>query len=87
MSPFSGDGANLALRDGADLALAIVDALTHHTDLDGAIQRFEALMLPRAAEAAAGARQGLDGAFAPDALTHVLQMMEEHHHPTAGDVA
>lgn len=78
MSPFSGEGANLAMRDGADLALALIEEPDWHE----AVRRFEAVMLPRAAEAAAGAMEGVQGAFAEDALDHVLDHVREvelHH--------
>ena len=51
MSPFGGHGANLAMLDGADLALALADADT----VDDAIKAYEATMMPRGAEAAAEA--------------------------------
>jgi 2-polyprenyl-6-methoxyphenol hydroxylase-like FAD-dependent oxidoreductase len=59
MSPFSGLGANTAMLDGADLALAIAG----HPDLTTAIAAYEAVMLPRAAANAAGARAGLERAI------------------------
>jgi 2-polyprenyl-6-methoxyphenol hydroxylase-like FAD-dependent oxidoreductase len=58
MSPFGGLGANLAMLDASELALAVV----HHDTVDDAITAYERVMLPRAA--AAGSRiEGLDRNF------------------------
>ncbi|MCM2412059.1 NAD(P)/FAD-dependent oxidoreductase [Streptomyces sp. RKAG290] len=75
MSPFSGMGANLAMLDGADLAHAVAKQPT----LDEAVAAYEDVMLPRSAEAAGGAVEGLDGAFAPDSAQQVLAHMTGHH--------
>ncbi|MBD5656307.1 MAG: FAD-dependent monooxygenase [Candidatus Eremiobacteraeota bacterium] len=72
MSPFGGDGANLAMRDAADLALALTTA----SDWDAAVRDVEFSMFARAKEAAAGARQGIDETFSADGLTHTLAQME-----------
>ncbi|GAB2856169.1 FAD-dependent monooxygenase [Actinoallomurus bryophytorum] len=63
MSPYAGEGANLALLDGAELALALV---AHQDDIETALLEYETAMFPRAAAAAAGSAQGLDMCFAPD---------------------
>lgn len=64
MSPFGGFGVNLALLDGAELARALAE----ETTVDTAITRYEATMLPRANELAAGANDALDRFFSPTAL-------------------
>jgi 2-polyprenyl-6-methoxyphenol hydroxylase-like FAD-dependent oxidoreductase len=58
MSPFGGQGANLALVDAADLAAAVVAALADG-DLGRATARYEAVMHPRAARSARGAAHGI----------------------------
>ncbi|MEU1408064.1 NAD(P)/FAD-dependent oxidoreductase [Streptomyces sp. NPDC005728] len=75
MSPFSGMGANLAMLDGADLA----HALSVQPTLDDAITAYENVMLPRSVEAAEGAAEGLDSAFAPDSAQQTLAHMAAHH--------
>lgn len=72
MSPFGGNGANLAMLDAADLALA----LTKSEDWRTAIQAYEVTMLARAEEAAAAASDAVDSVFSEDALAHTLQAME-----------
>ena len=64
MSPYAGEGANLAMLDGLELALAIVQ---HGDDVEAALGRYEAAMFPRAQAAAEASAQGLDICFAADA--------------------
>ncbi|MCX4626299.1 NAD(P)/FAD-dependent oxidoreductase [Streptomyces sp. NBC_01443] len=75
MSPFSGMGANLAMLDGADLARALID----NTAVDDAVRAYEDLLLPRSREAAEGAAEGIDSAFAPDSAAQVLAHMSQNH--------
>ncbi len=72
MSPFSGEGVNLALADAADLA----DALTSGFGWP-AIARFEDEMSSRAEIAAEGAVQGLNSAFSSHGVTPVLEHYRE----------
>ena len=68
MSPFAGEGANLAMIDGADLAQAII---AHPNDIERAFAAYEATMFPRAKAAAAESAAGLELAFeanAPQAM-------------------
>ncbi len=73
MSPFSGEGANLAMRDAADLALALAEP-----DWQAAVRDYETTMLARAEEAAIGAQDSINGAFSKDGLSHMLQQMQGH---------
>jgi 2-polyprenyl-6-methoxyphenol hydroxylase-like FAD-dependent oxidoreductase len=74
MSPFSGEGANLAMLDAAELARALVAT----SDWNAAVQPFESKMFPRAAAAAAGAGEALEDAFSDDGLVHMLKLMQQH---------
>lgn len=60
MPPYAGEGANLALLDGAELANAVVE---HPGDIESALTRYEAAMFPRAEASARGSAQGLDMCF------------------------
>ena len=63
MSPFAGEGANAAMHDACELALALVE---HGADVEGALRRYETAMFPRAATAARMSARGLDLCFADD---------------------
>jgi 2-polyprenyl-6-methoxyphenol hydroxylase-like FAD-dependent oxidoreductase len=67
----SGEGANLALFDGAELAGAIV---AHPGNIEAALAVYEAAMFPRAATAAAEARGIFDICFGPDAPHSLVEM-------------
>lgn len=67
MSPFSGEGVNLAMLDAADLANAISASST----LEDAVRSYEQAMFLRALTIARGADEGLKNAIAPDGATHI----------------
>lgn len=64
MSPFAGEGANLAMQDAAELALAIVE---HPGDVEAALGAYERAMFPRARAAAEESARNLDMLFEPGA--------------------
>lgn len=72
-SPFSGEGANLAMLDGAELAIAI----SENSSLDAAVQAYETEMFTRAKAANIEAAQGLDTAFSDDAPQSILNFFNE----------
>jgi 2-polyprenyl-6-methoxyphenol hydroxylase-like FAD-dependent oxidoreductase len=59
MSPFAGEGANLALIDGADLARALIES----HDGNDAIVAYEKTMFPRGAKSATASAKGLNTIF------------------------
>jgi 2-polyprenyl-6-methoxyphenol hydroxylase-like FAD-dependent oxidoreductase len=75
MSPFSGEGANLAMRDAADLALGLADG----AEWRAAVARFERAMFHRASVAAASALSALRDVFSEGGLAHALEQMGSHH--------
>ena len=79
MSPFGGDGANLAMQDAAELA----QALSKGKDWRAAVRNYEAAMFLRAESSAAGAGQAIDEVFSEDGLAHTLQAMAAHRGQSA----
>lgn len=71
MSPFGGDGANLAMVDGADLAEALVE-----DDWRGGVVEFEKTMCARAEEPARSASEAIQDVFSQEGLAHSLQWVE-----------
>lgn len=68
MSPFAGEGANLAMFDGAELGQAIV---AHPDDMEAGLRLYESALFPRSAAAAAEAARNLRVMFddaAPQSL-------------------
>lgn len=71
MSPLAGEGANLALIDGADLGRAVAD---QPHDIEAALTAYEALLFPRAEASANAAAAGLDLMFHdPEAPRELLR--------------
>lgn len=76
MSPDAGEGANLALRDGAELALALI---AHPGDSEAALAEYEAAMFPRAAASAAESAENAANFARPDALEWFVDLMNRLH--------
>ena len=78
MPPYAGEGANMAMLDATELALALIE---HPDDVETALARYEAAMFPRAEEAAHLTAQGLEMCFSPDSpreLAEFFAGMADH---------
>jgi len=75
MSPFAGEGANLAMLDAAELAAALVAYLR---DREAALGAYEAALFPRSAAAAAQSAANLIASFQPDAAQWFVDQMVGH---------
>ncbi|NJP93093.1 FAD-dependent monooxygenase [Nonomuraea sp. FMUSA5-5] len=71
MSPFAGEGANLAMLDGAELGQALAD---HRGDAEAALAAYEKALFPRGEAAAAESAASLELMFGPDAVTRLVRM-------------
>ncbi|PPS90828.1 FAD-dependent oxidoreductase [Streptomyces sp. MH60] len=70
MSPFAGEGANLAMYDGAELALALA---AHPGDTETALTSYEEALFPRSEASAAESAASLDTMFSPDSLEQMTE--------------
>ncbi len=75
MSPFAGEGANVALLDGARLAEAI---LAHPDDVEAALAAYEAEAFPRGATATAESNNNLSICFRANAPQGMIELMAGH---------
>lgn len=71
MSPFAGEGANLAMDDGARLAAAILD---HPGDFEAALTIYEADLFPRVARIAEVSARKFMTFFGDDAPWSVVRL-------------
>jgi 2-polyprenyl-6-methoxyphenol hydroxylase-like FAD-dependent oxidoreductase len=71
MSPFAGEGANLAMQDATELAIA----LAGHGDVETALTAYETAMFPRAEHAAAMSESSLVTSFAPGSPVELVAQM------------
>ncbi|MEV7077831.1 NAD(P)/FAD-dependent oxidoreductase [Streptomyces sp. NPDC093516] len=70
MSPFAGEGANLAMYDGAELALALA---THPGDTEAALTAYEEALFPRSEASASESATSLDTMFSTDGLERMVE--------------
>ncbi|MFF9282706.1 FAD-dependent oxidoreductase [Streptomyces griseosporeus] len=75
MSPFAGEGANLALLDGAELGLALAG---HPGDTEAALAAYEEALFPRSEAAAAESARGAALLFRADAPRGLVEMFAAH---------
>lgn len=81
MSPFAGEGANLAMYDGAELAKAIV---SHPGDTEAALLEYETAMFPRSASAAAEADRNLKLFFNENSPQSVVDLFMSYQSAVDG---
>jgi 2-polyprenyl-6-methoxyphenol hydroxylase-like FAD-dependent oxidoreductase len=71
MSPFAGEGANLAMYDGAQLAIAIAE---YPGDIEAAMTAYETELFPRSAESARESAESLEVIYSKDSPKGLVDM-------------
>ncbi|MDG6109904.1 FAD-dependent monooxygenase [Dactylosporangium aurantiacum] len=75
MSPFAGEGANLAMLDGAELGRAVAE---HPGDIEAALTAYEEALFPRSAASAGESAASLELMFGPDPVARLVDMFTSH---------
>ncbi|WP_431676606.1 FAD-dependent oxidoreductase [Kitasatospora sp. KL5] len=75
MSPFAGEGANLAMLDGAELGKALA---AHPGDTEAALAAYEQELFPRSAASAEMSAASMAMMFGPDGLQGLLEQFAAH---------
>ncbi|UUV32428.1 FAD-dependent monooxygenase [Amycolatopsis roodepoortensis] len=75
MSPFAGEGANLAMLDGAELGLALA---ANPGDVEAALSTYEADLFPRSEASAAESAESLALCFAEDSPKPLLDQFASY---------
>lgn len=75
MSPFAGEGANLAMYDGAELGSAIA---ANPEDIEAALAIYEEALFLRSASAAAGSDRNLKLFFNDNSPHSVVDFLAQH---------
>ena len=81
MSPFAGEGANLAMQDGAELATAIA---AHPGDTEAALAAYERALFPRSEASAAESADNIDIVFRDDAPKGLLDQFAQYEADARG---
>lgn len=72
MSPFAGEGANLAMYDGADLASELVE----QSDIEAALTSYEERLFVRGKDSAGRSAKNLEIFFGPEAPRSVVTLFD-----------
>lgn len=75
MSPFAGEGVNMAMQDAAVLAMSIVQ----HSDINQAIEAYEVQMFEYSSKSAKESFKNLDLIFSEDAAAKLTDLMNQYH--------